>query len=209
MGWRTRASQSDLRVALLESRRSNEGFTHTWISGLCRCPPTAAPAVVCLSVVTVIGPFFLCLNAAQGGVSLINGALWEGERGSLGTQRHTNMSGAPTVSTNPQTAKMKKDESFLGKLGGTLVRKKKSKEGGPFEVLFFLFLFYMMEDPHFSFSCSCFCPWCCSLRYGNILPWASLAADSLTVRMTSNKRCSVLLYPDSCFLFPLFIVASW
>uniref|UniRef100_A0A668TA92 Calponin-homology (CH) domain-containing protein n=1 Tax=Oreochromis aureus TaxID=47969 RepID=A0A668TA92_OREAU len=38
------------------------------------------------------------------------------------------MSGAPTVSTNPQTAKMKKDESFLGKLGGTLVRKKKSKE---------------------------------------------------------------------------------
>lgn len=114
---------------------------------------------------------FLCLNAAQGGVSLINGALWEGERGSLGTQRHTNMSGAPTVSTNPQTAKMKKDESFLGKLGGTLVRKKKSKEGGPFEVLFFLCLFYMMEDPHFSFSCSCFCPWCCSLRYGNILLW--------------------------------------
>lgn len=51
------ASQSDLLVALLESRRSNEGFTHTWISGLCRCPPTAAPAVVGLSIVTVIGPF--------------------------------------------------------------------------------------------------------------------------------------------------------
>uniref|UniRef100_A0A3Q0QVC1 Parvin, beta n=1 Tax=Amphilophus citrinellus TaxID=61819 RepID=A0A3Q0QVC1_AMPCI len=39
-----------------------------------------------------------------------------------------NMSGSPTASANPQTAKMKKDESFLGKLGGTLVRKKKSKE---------------------------------------------------------------------------------
>lgn len=30
------------------------------------------------------------------------------------------------------TAKMKKDESFLGKLGGTLARKKKSKEGKSF-----------------------------------------------------------------------------
>ncbi|KAJ3596552.1 hypothetical protein NHX12_002957 [Muraenolepis orangiensis] len=29
---------------------------------------------------------------------------------------------------NPHTAKMKKEESFLGKLGGTLARKKKSKE---------------------------------------------------------------------------------
>ncbi|KAF3855088.1 hypothetical protein F7725_023143 [Dissostichus mawsoni] len=34
------------------------------------------------------------------------------------------------MSATPQPAKMKKDESFLGKLGGTLVRKKKSKEEG-------------------------------------------------------------------------------
>ncbi|XP_010781345.1 beta-parvin [Notothenia coriiceps] len=32
------------------------------------------------------------------------------------------------MSATPQPAKMKKDESFLGKLGGTLGRKKKSKE---------------------------------------------------------------------------------
>ncbi|KAK6318428.1 beta-parvin isoform X1 [Coregonus clupeaformis] len=38
------------------------------------------------------------------------------------------MSGAPARSATSQSAKMKKDESFLGKLGGTLVRKKKSKE---------------------------------------------------------------------------------
>lgn len=34
-----------------------------------------------------------------------------------------------TTSASALSAKMKKDESFLGKLGGTLVRKKKSKEG--------------------------------------------------------------------------------
>lgn len=33
---------------------------------------------------------------------------------------------SPTVQSN---SKMKKEESFLGKLGGTLVRKKKYKEG--------------------------------------------------------------------------------
>ncbi|XP_055365688.1 beta-parvin isoform X2 [Betta splendens] len=38
------------------------------------------------------------------------------------------MSVTPTASASPQHAKMKKDESFLGRLGGTLVRKKKSKE---------------------------------------------------------------------------------
>uniref|UniRef100_A0AAQ5XWN2 Calponin-homology (CH) domain-containing protein n=1 Tax=Amphiprion ocellaris TaxID=80972 RepID=A0AAQ5XWN2_AMPOC len=38
------------------------------------------------------------------------------------------MSGTPATSATLQPAKMKKDESFLGKLGGTLVRKKKSKE---------------------------------------------------------------------------------
>ncbi|XP_018531487.1 beta-parvin isoform X4 [Lates calcarifer] len=38
------------------------------------------------------------------------------------------MSGTPTTSSTSHTAKMKKDESFLGKLGGTLVRKKKAKE---------------------------------------------------------------------------------
>uniref|UniRef100_A0A674AN17 Parvin, beta n=1 Tax=Salmo trutta TaxID=8032 RepID=A0A674AN17_SALTR len=38
------------------------------------------------------------------------------------------MAGAPARSATSQSGKMKKDESFLGKLGGTLVRKKKSKE---------------------------------------------------------------------------------
>ncbi|XP_064198158.1 beta-parvin-like [Anguilla rostrata] len=38
------------------------------------------------------------------------------------------MSAPPIRSSTPQSGKMKKDESFLGKLGGTLVRKKKSKE---------------------------------------------------------------------------------
>ncbi|KAJ8367382.1 hypothetical protein AAFF_G00320330 [Aldrovandia affinis] len=35
---------------------------------------------------------------------------------------------APPIRPSQQLGKMKKDESFLGKLGGTLVRKKKSKE---------------------------------------------------------------------------------
>ncbi|KAJ8262346.1 hypothetical protein GJAV_G00165400 [Gymnothorax javanicus] len=34
----------------------------------------------------------------------------------------------PGQSSTPQSGKMKKDESFLGKLGGTLARKKRSKE---------------------------------------------------------------------------------
>ncbi|XP_039989793.1 beta-parvin isoform X2 [Xiphias gladius] len=38
------------------------------------------------------------------------------------------MSGTGTASATPHSAKTRKDESFLGKLGGTLVRKKKSKE---------------------------------------------------------------------------------
>uniref|UniRef100_A0A3Q3F882 Parvin, beta n=1 Tax=Labrus bergylta TaxID=56723 RepID=A0A3Q3F882_9LABR len=38
------------------------------------------------------------------------------------------MSGTTNTSASSQSAKMKKDESFLGKLGGTLVRKKKAKE---------------------------------------------------------------------------------
>lgn len=43
--------------------------------------------------------------------------------------RRSKMAGAPARSATSQSGKMKKDESFLGKLGGTLVRKKKSKEG--------------------------------------------------------------------------------
>uniref|UniRef100_A0A3B3VPW0 Uncharacterized protein n=1 Tax=Poecilia latipinna TaxID=48699 RepID=A0A3B3VPW0_9TELE len=39
------------------------------------------------------------------------------------------MSLTPSASASLQPAKMKKDESFLGKLGGTLVRKKRAKEG--------------------------------------------------------------------------------
>ncbi|CAJ1056252.1 beta-parvin isoform X1 [Xyrichtys novacula] len=38
------------------------------------------------------------------------------------------MSGTAHTSATLQSGKMKKDESFLGKLGGTLVRRKKSKE---------------------------------------------------------------------------------
>ncbi|XP_014329092.1 beta-parvin isoform X3 [Xiphophorus maculatus] len=38
------------------------------------------------------------------------------------------MSLTPSASASLQPAKMKKDESFLGKLGGTLVRKKRAKE---------------------------------------------------------------------------------
>lgn len=40
----------------------------------------------------------------------------------------------PTRSTG-QPAKIKKDESLLGKLGGTLVRKKKIKEGDVFDAI--------------------------------------------------------------------------
>jgi len=47
---------------------------------------------------------------------------------------------AEQMATNPtrpsgQPGKMKKDESLLGKLGGTLVRKKKLKEGNIFRIL--------------------------------------------------------------------------
>lgn len=41
------------------------------------------------------------------------------------------MAANPTKASG-QPAKMKKDESLLGKLGGTLVRKKKLKEGNVF-----------------------------------------------------------------------------
>ncbi|PKU39523.1 beta-parvin isoform x1 [Limosa lapponica baueri] len=40
------------------------------------------------------------------------------------------MSAAPVRSPTLRPHRMKKDESFLGKLGGTLARKKKAKEGG-------------------------------------------------------------------------------
>lgn len=60
------------------------------------------------------------------------------------------MSGSPTASANPQTSKMKKDESFLGKLGGTLVRKKKSKEGEPYEA-FFLSFYCCLHDERLLF----------------------------------------------------------
>lgn len=39
------------------------------------------------------------------------------------------MSAAPVRSPTLRPHRMKKDESFLGKLGGTLARKKKAKEG--------------------------------------------------------------------------------
>ena len=39
------------------------------------------------------------------------------------------MSSAPLRSPALRPHRMKKDESFLGKLGGTLARKKKAKEG--------------------------------------------------------------------------------
>lgn len=39
------------------------------------------------------------------------------------------MSSAPLRSPTLRPHRMKKDESFLGKLGGTLARKKKAKEG--------------------------------------------------------------------------------
>lgn len=39
------------------------------------------------------------------------------------------MSSAPIRSPTLRPHRMKKDESFLGKLGGTLARKKKAKEG--------------------------------------------------------------------------------
>lgn len=42
---------------------------------------------------------------------------------------HSHMSSAPPRSPTPRAPKMKKDESFLGKLGGTLARKKKTREG--------------------------------------------------------------------------------
>nr|XP_026250166.1 beta-parvin isoform X1 [Urocitellus parryii] len=41
------------------------------------------------------------------------------------------MSSAPPRPPAPRAPRMKKDESFLGKLGGTLARKKKAKEGPP------------------------------------------------------------------------------
>uniref|UniRef100_A0A493T481 Uncharacterized protein n=1 Tax=Anas platyrhynchos platyrhynchos TaxID=8840 RepID=A0A493T481_ANAPP len=39
------------------------------------------------------------------------------------------MSSAPIRSPTLRPHRMKKDESFLGKIGGTLARKKKAKEG--------------------------------------------------------------------------------
>lgn len=39
------------------------------------------------------------------------------------------MSSVPIRSPTLRPHRMKKDESFLGKLGGTLARKKKAKEG--------------------------------------------------------------------------------
>lgn len=61
--------------------------------------------------------------------------------------RHSKMSGTPSATT--QSAKMRKDESFLGKLGGTLVRKKKSKEGKTL-FLFFLLLLHHEWPPFVS-----------------------------------------------------------
>lgn len=60
--------------------------------------PTNRRSCCCLPVCCHCGwTVFLCLNAAQGGVSLINGALWEGERVSLGTQRHKHVRGSDRV----------------------------------------------------------------------------------------------------------------
>ena len=56
-------------------------------------------------------------------------------------------------------AKMKKDESFLGKLGGTLGRKKKAKEGRWVGCRYGVTMELMMNDAdHFSlFPCSSWC----------------------------------------------------
>jgi len=47
------------------------------------------------------------------------------------TETEDQMAANPTRATG-QPGKMKKDESLLGKLGGTLSRKKKLKEGNIF-----------------------------------------------------------------------------
>jgi len=47
------------------------------------------------------------------------------------------MAANPTRATG-QPGKMKKDESLLGKLGGTLSRKKKLKEGNIFRIFLLL-----------------------------------------------------------------------
>lgn len=60
------------------------------------------------------------------------------------SQRRAKMSGSASAG-----AKLRKDESFLGKLGGTLVRKKRAKEGG----LLCLFLLWSHhERPSFCLS---------------------------------------------------------
>uniref|UniRef100_A0A8C4HW30 Parvin, beta n=2 Tax=Dicentrarchus labrax TaxID=13489 RepID=A0A8C4HW30_DICLA len=74
------------------------------VIGLYGCPTSGPPPVCCLTVNVLV----CCLFAVIGS--------------------YTDMSGTATASATMQSAKMKKDESFLGKLGGTLARKKKSKE---------------------------------------------------------------------------------
>ena len=63
-------------------------------------------------------------------------------------------------------AKMKKDESFLGKLGGTLGRKKKAKEGMLVRYRYGVTMKLIMnEADHFFLCCVCYSSWC----YNNIL----------------------------------------
>lgn len=59
--------------------------------------------------------------------------------------------------TSANMHRMKKDESFLGKLGGTLVRKKRSKEGwSPFIITHYILLILC---PGSGFLLLCLCPW--------------------------------------------------
>lgn len=58
--------------------------------------------------------------------------------------------------TSANMHRMKKDESFLGKLGGTLVRKKRSKEGWSS----FYYSTLLLLCPGSGFVLLCLCPWC-------------------------------------------------
>lgn len=131
-----------------------------------------------LCVYCVLAGRSLLLECITGRSEVTNAALTqdrERQRETENTHSHTHtekMSGTPTASATLPPTKMKKEESFLGKLGGTLVRKKKSKEGKHFREWFFFLMCVcdMNEMP----PLLCFCPWCCNhmIPYYNTLPWA-------------------------------------
>lgn len=120
---------------------AHEAVTHVWVIALYFDARAALLLPVCCLTQSVCSGAFCsrcdwivrrCLNAPQGGVILwtVTAESAHGHSTLVST-----MSG--TTSATTQSAKMRKDESFLGKLGGTLARKKKSKEGQSF-LLFFL-----------------------------------------------------------------------